>query len=165
MYILYAEKSEIISLQEKLSSDSDTQMVLDHYLWEQANIDAGITCVHTNTLERLTPHMINYHTFGAVSFKKGCFLGQEIIARTHHRGRTKRKLYRAVVKNTANVNIGTEIITAKGESAGFVVRQSSPHKDQTNVLIVLADHTIKSKLKVDNNELSVLELALQHEVA
>ena len=60
--------------------------------WRKAFIDAGIPTITTATTERYTPHMLNLDRLGAVSFDKGCYTGQEIVARTQHRGHTKRRL-------------------------------------------------------------------------
>ncbi|HEX2138084.1 MAG TPA: hypothetical protein VHG33_00070 [Woeseiaceae bacterium] len=60
--------------------------------WRKALVDAGIPTIDAATSERYTPHMLNLDLLGAVSFDKGCYTGQEIVARTQHRGQTKRRL-------------------------------------------------------------------------
>ncbi|HET6629352.1 MAG TPA: hypothetical protein VFG91_06235 [Woeseiaceae bacterium] len=60
--------------------------------WQRALIAAGIPTVTAATTEQYTPHMLNLDLLGAVSFSKGCYTGQEIVARTEYRGRTKRRL-------------------------------------------------------------------------
>lgn len=60
--------------------------------WKKALIAAGIPTVTAATTEQYTPHMLNLDLLGAVSFGKGCYTGQEIVARTEHRGQTKRRL-------------------------------------------------------------------------
>ncbi len=62
--------------------------------WQKALIEAGIPTVTAATAGQYTPHMLNLDRLGAVSFTKGCYTGQEIVARTEHRGRTKRRLRR-----------------------------------------------------------------------
>ncbi len=62
--------------------------------WQQALIAAGIATIGTATSEKYTPHMLNLDRLGAVSFSKGCYTGQEIVARTEHLGRVKRRLAR-----------------------------------------------------------------------
>jgi folate-binding protein YgfZ len=62
--------------------------------WQQALIAAGIATLGPATSEKYTPHMLNLDRLGAVSFSKGCYTGQEIVARTEHLGRVKRRLAR-----------------------------------------------------------------------
>lgn len=65
--------------------------------WRSARLAAGIADTGTATSGRYTPHMLNLDRLGVVSFTKGCYPGQEIVARTQHRGASKRRLmhYRA----------------------------------------------------------------------
>ena len=57
-------------------------------------IQNGHAFVGQKQLEEFTPHMLNLDLIGAVSLDKGCYPGQEIVARTHYRGKTKRRLFR-----------------------------------------------------------------------
>src|SRR3990167_546104 len=61
--------------------------------WQLANINARWALILPETAELFTPQMIALEKQGGVSFKKGCYLGQEIIARTEHLGKLKRHLY------------------------------------------------------------------------
>ncbi len=62
--------------------------------WRAARIQAGIVDVIPVTSGRYTPHMLNLDRIGAVSFSKGCYTGQEIVARTEYRGSVKRRAAR-----------------------------------------------------------------------
>lgn len=64
-------------------------------VWDELNIDAGIGEVCAATVEAFIPQMLNFDATGAVNFKKGCYTGQEVVARLHYRGSVKRRLYRA----------------------------------------------------------------------
>lgn len=57
-------------------------------------IESGFPWVGTAQSEQFTPHMLNLDLVGAVSFDKGCYTGQEIVARTHYKGATKRRTMR-----------------------------------------------------------------------
>ncbi len=56
-----------------------------------ANLRAGIPEIRQAQSEKFTPHMLNLDLLGAISFDKGCYTGQEVVARTHYRGATKRR--------------------------------------------------------------------------
>ena len=62
--------------------------------WLAADIAAGLPHVFAATSEQFTPQMLNLDLIDGVSFSKGCYTGQEIVARTHHRGRVKRRMLR-----------------------------------------------------------------------
>ncbi|MGB6977490.1 MAG: folate-binding protein, partial [Gammaproteobacteria bacterium] len=61
-------------------------------VWRLLDINAGILTIYPETCELFTPHMLDYPKWQAVSFTKGCYLGQEIVVRAEHLGRTKRRL-------------------------------------------------------------------------
>ncbi|APV52183.1 hypothetical protein BWI17_22420 [Betaproteobacteria bacterium GR16-43] len=60
--------------------------------WDAANIRAGVPTILAATQEAFTPQMVNFELIGGVNFKKGCYPGQEIVARTHYRGGLKRRM-------------------------------------------------------------------------
>lgn len=60
--------------------------------WQLALINAGMPVIDATTTEKYTPHMLNLDCLGAVSFTKGCYTGQEVVARTQHLGKSKRRL-------------------------------------------------------------------------
>ena len=72
----------------------DLGIVGDTDAWLLGNLWAGRPEVWQAQSEEFTPHMLNLDLLGAVSFDKGCYPGQEIVARTHYRGATKRRTHR-----------------------------------------------------------------------
>lgn len=66
---------------------------LDDSAWRAALITAGIPTITEETSEQYTPHMLNLDLLGAISFSKGCYTGQEVVARTEHLGKAKRRLF------------------------------------------------------------------------
>lgn len=70
----------------------DNIPALDAESWRAARIRAGQVTIDASNSESFTPHMLSLDRAGAVSFEKGCYTGQEIVARTEHRGRVKRRL-------------------------------------------------------------------------
>ena len=57
-------------------------------------IRAGVPNIDDTNTEAFTPHMLNLDKLGAISFSKGCYTGQEVVARTEHLGQSKRRLMR-----------------------------------------------------------------------
>jgi tRNA-modifying protein YgfZ len=63
-------------------------------IWRQLDIIAGLPQVYGATSEEFVAQMLNLDVVGAIAFDKGCYTGQEVIARAHYRGRVKRRLQR-----------------------------------------------------------------------
>lgn len=89
--------------------------------WHLAKIEAGIATIFPATSELFTPHMLNYPELGAISFDKGCYLGQEIIARTHYLGKTKRHVVKENISTANNSKPGDKITNERNEEIGCIV--------------------------------------------
>ncbi|CAN5215978.1 folate-binding protein YgfZ [soil metagenome] len=110
------------------------------YYWDYLDIVAGIPCVYTTTIGLFTPHQINYPTLGGVSFQKGCYPGQEIIARMHYLGKLKQHMYRATLATeNAIPKPGTELCDADQHTIGNIVRVSMSNQENYEVLVVVQD--------------------------
>ena len=90
-----------------------------HEAFANACVEAGFVVVSAAVSERFLPQMIGLTAAGAVSFSKGCYLGQEVVARAEHRGEVKQKLCRFAVDGDAPA-LGAEVVAA-GKKAGAVV--------------------------------------------
>lgn len=88
-------------------------------VWQQAEIEDGLAWVGSQTTEEFIPQMFNYHHIGGIDFDKGCYLGQEIIARLEYRGKLKRKLHRGLTINP--VAPGDDLLDAQGKVAGSLI--------------------------------------------
>lgn len=63
--------------------------------WRSDRIARGIPTIYPSTTDHFVPQMCNLDLLGAISFDKGCYTGQEIVARLHYLGQVKRRMYRA----------------------------------------------------------------------
>ncbi|WP_416397810.1 YgfZ/GcvT domain-containing protein [Allohahella sp. A8] len=73
------------ALRSRFASTKD-----DDYLWQAAMLALGIPRLDADNSESFTAHALGLHSLGAISFSKGCFTGQEIVARTHYLGSAKK---------------------------------------------------------------------------
>ena len=73
-----------------------------------ALIKAGIPQIDARNTEVFTPHMLNLDKLDAISFTKGCYTGQEIVARTEHRGKSKRRMMRYIA-NHDGIKVGADV--------------------------------------------------------
>lgn len=79
--------------------------------WRALDIQAGIPLVVQATQEQFVPQMINFEVLGGVNFRKGCYPGQEIVARSQYLGKLKRRMLPAQVAATG-VTPGTEVFAS-----------------------------------------------------
>lgn len=112
--------------------------------WRRLHIHAGNAEVCAATSEMFLPHMLNYHETGAINFKKGCYTGQEIVARTHYRGQVKRHLLRAELNGPPPV-AGSDISNNSGKLVGNVVDSVAINADSTELLAVVADESLDTQ--------------------
>ena len=75
-------------------------------VWRWLDIQAGVPNVFPGTVEEFVPQMANLELLGGVDFKKGCYPGQEIVARMQYLGRLKQRMYRAHVEADASPQPG-----------------------------------------------------------
>ncbi|MBM3107702.1 folate-binding protein YgfZ [Pseudomonas sp. V1] len=114
--------------------------------WLLGQIRAGIGQVMAQTRELFIPQMINLQAVGGVSFKKGCYTGQEIVARMQYLGKLKRRQYRVSLAGENVPEPGTEIFSpTHGSSVGEVVL-AARSTDGIELLAVLTADAVQ-----DNN--------------
>jgi folate-binding protein YgfZ len=90
--------------------------------WLLGQVRAGIGQVMPSTRELFIPQMLNLQAVGAVSFKKGCYTGQEIVARMQYLGKLKRRLYRLQLDASELPEPGAQLFSpTHGSSIGEVV--------------------------------------------
>jgi folate-binding protein YgfZ len=97
--------------------------------WDWLNIRGGMPVILPQTQEQFVPQMANLDLIGAVNFKKGCYPGQEIVARMQYLGKNKRRLYLAHLHAEAIPKAGAELFSMEmeGQACGMVVNaQASP---------------------------------------
>src|SRR5574344_1803064 len=98
---------------------------LDAALWAWGEVRSGVATLSAPLVETFVPQMRNYESVGGVHFKKGCYPGQEVVARSQFRGQLKRRTYLA--HSPSALAVGAEIFTAEdAEQAVGLVVQSAP---------------------------------------
>ncbi|WP_018992359.1 CAF17-like 4Fe-4S cluster assembly/insertion protein YgfZ [Aromatoleum toluclasticum] len=91
--------------------------------WQLAMIRAGLPLITATTQEEFVAQMLNFEVIGGVSFNKGCYPGQEIVARTQYLGKLKKRMYRVHVPGEASPAAGSDLFTPEfgNQSAGKLV--------------------------------------------
>lgn len=93
----------------------------DSNAWHRVLVENHIPLIYTASREKIIPQQINYDLTGSINFKKGCYTGQEIVARTHYLGKVKRRL--AYFSTQAQPQIGQSVISpiVDNQEVGFIV--------------------------------------------
>ncbi|MCO1334938.1 folate-binding protein [Microbulbifer sp. OS29] len=154
---LLVPTSQAQQMWQKLSPESEAT---GYDRWQKRQIEAGIPQVDAATTEMFIPQMTNLHLLGGVSFKKGCYTGQEVVARMQFRGAAKRRLYRASCASGDLPSAGLEVYGDGEQSIGNLV-EACHSKEGIQLLAVLtiakvaAGQTLHLK---DGRHLEILEL-------
>ncbi|WP_027211239.1 CAF17-like 4Fe-4S cluster assembly/insertion protein YgfZ [Burkholderia sp. WSM2232] len=124
-------ESQLPALREKLQQVSPA-------VWDWLDIRAGEPRITQPVVEQFVPQMVNFDVLGAVNFKKGCYPGQEVVARSQYRGTIKRRTSLAnVAGELGTVKAGVELFHSDdpGQPCGMVVNAASARDGGVDVLV------------------------------
>ena len=140
--VIVIERSELDKI--SLESGPDNR---NPEAWRAHTVSRGEARVRELTTGRYLPQDLNYDLAGWIAFDKGCYTGQEIIARLHWRGQPKRRLYRA--KTTTAPQLGASLKRkADGASRGSVVGLGRTG-DPTTILLEATTEALTETLWVE----------------
>lgn len=158
---LWVPAAEAETIQQRLAAQL-AEASLEH--WQLAQIRAGIGQVFGETRELFIPQMINLQALGGVSFKKGCYTGQEIVARMQYLGKLKRRLHRLAIENTDSPvpGRGMELFSpVHNSSVGEVVLAARADGVLELLAVLLEDAAADGRIflgSIDGEPLTLLDL-------
>ncbi|CAA6806079.1 MAG: Folate-dependent protein for Fe/S cluster synthesis/repair in oxidative stress [uncultured Thiotrichaceae bacterium] len=126
--------------------------------WDYYDVEAGIPHVTAANTEAWVPQMMNLHLTNAISFSKGCFPGQEVVARLKYLGKNKRMTYRLAIDSVEQPAIGTVVKNAGGTEAGKVLNTALNPDGKVEVLAVMKTAEVANELTLDGYAVTVLDL-------
>jgi hypothetical protein len=109
----------------------------DAALWRWLDIRAGLPLVTAATRDQLVPQMANLELLGGVSFDKGCYTGQEIVARTQHLGKVKRRMFLANAPVAARAGDALFSDDLGAQASGVVVNAEASPEGGSDLLAVV----------------------------
>jgi folate-binding protein YgfZ len=117
----------------------------------------GLPAIGAQLVEHFVAQMLNLDLLDALSFDKGCYPGQEVIARVHHRGSVKRRMRRYASPDAAPPAPATAVQDAAGNAVGEVVRAAGTTAGVE--LLAVVDHAAAGGvLQIGNTQLRELPL-------
>lgn len=131
--------------------------------WQLAMIRAGIPLITASTQEEFVAQMLNYEVIGGVNFQKGCYPGQEIVARTQYLGKLKKRMYRVRFASDETPQPGADLFSPEfgDQSAGKLVNVVAAPEGGFEALAVLQTSSADAEIHLgrpDGPRLSILEL-------
>jgi hypothetical protein len=143
----YVIIAPVVAAQQMFHRLEDSATPASPEAWEWTMIRAGIPTILTATRESFVPQMANFDLIGAVNFRKGCYPGQEIVARTQYRGILKRRMALAHVAGGAAPVPGQTVFSPSfGEqAAGEVVNAAPAPGGGTDFLVVAQVESLRQR--------------------
>jgi folate-binding protein YgfZ len=151
-YLCIGSQQELGHLCSNLLSSS--WEITNEASWQLFNITQGLPDVYQTTQEKFTPQQLNFDLIGGVSFKKGCYPGQEIVARLHYLGTPSRRLFSAQCKSETLPTAGDEITSQDNAIVGHVVSAQFQSEDTLHLLISLKLSEIDSAMFIHEDTLT-----------
>ncbi len=112
--------------------------------WRLLDILAGLPNVYAGNEEAFTPQMLNLDALNGISFKKGCYPGQEVVARVHYLGKVKRRMYLLTFSARPPIEAGAKLFAEdndSGQSIGTIVSAARHPDGGTSALgVLLSDY-------------------------
>jgi len=127
--------------------------------WEWLEIQAGIPDIYVQTQEEFVPQMVNLDLLDAINFKKGCYTGQEIVARTHYLGKVKRRTHLAHLNTSSPPQAGNDVLNTNNEVVGKIVRSAPAPNGGYDVLAEIRLESVEAgDLFVNGIKIDILQL-------
>ena len=114
--------------------------------WDWLNICSGLPVIVPKTQEEFVPQMANLDVIGGINFKKGCYPGQEIVARMHYLGKLKRRMYLAHLACPDAPQAGDELFSAdmEGQASGMIANAAPAPDGGYDILAVIQTASVES---------------------
>lgn len=150
-YALFGPADQMIEAWKSLRSNAD---LTNSYDWNLLNIAAGVPEVNTNTSGQFVAQFLNLDKLDAINFKKGCFPGQEIIARMHYRGKVTKRMFRIRFEENLDLKAGEPLVLKDSNDKSHRLTVISANPNIYNGTLCLAVGTLKSLEAVEGDLLT-----------
>ncbi|MDJ0928415.1 MAG: folate-binding protein [Gammaproteobacteria bacterium] len=151
-WLLAADPDALPELQDTVTGDPE---------WAAADVAAGLPGICAATAETFVPQMVNLDLLDGISFTKGCYVGQEVVARTQNLGRIKRRMFR--YRASASAAPGAALLDPDGDTVGKIVRCAAG-PDGPELLAVVQLGAVGRPLSLASDTAPLVPLRLPYEV-
>lgn len=119
-------------------------------LWKDFLINNGIPFIYLASQELFIPQNVNYDLINGINFKKGCYTGQEIVARTHYLGKVKKRMYQFTCKEEAKIAQKVISPIIDNQEAGIIVDFVQREEDYFGLIVLQIECIDKIFLDKEN---------------
>ena len=158
-------KKYAVFFKTEITDISDQDFAVEAKLNSLDRIRAGMADITSETTDQFIPQMLNLDLLDFISFKKGCYTGQEVVARAHYLGAVKRRMYLLALATNSVPASGQILSNSEGKQLGTIVNAESNEQGKVEALAVLSTSSTEIKTVVlDQTETSVELLNLPYEL-
>ena len=159
-------KKYAVFFKAEITDVSDSYSNSQPPLSDLERLRAGRAEVVGETVEMFIPQMLNLDALGYLNFKKGCYTGQEIVARAHYRCAVKRRMHHLALCTDTVPSPGDEIKNSDGKSIGNIASAVRVDDDKVEILAVINDkHSDAIEMQIADQALTaVTHLPLPYEI-
>lgn len=135
-YLILAPASDAPAVRATLEAGAHEE---PETAWAKLDIEAGVPWIVPATQDEYIPQMVNLDLIGGVSYSKGCYPGQEIVARTHHLGRVKQRMHHIRMPDEGAPDPGDPLYSALfgSEQASGTLVNAAPHAQRGHVALAV----------------------------
>ncbi|MDH5444715.1 MAG: folate-binding protein [Gammaproteobacteria bacterium] len=156
---IHGPVAELIPVWEGLA---DKSTMVGSAIWSLLDIQTGLPVIQSETTESFVPQMVNLELINGVSFKKGCYPGQEIVARMQYLGKLKKRMFRAHIQSDESIYPGDALYSGSSDnkqSVGNIVNaQPSPDGGYDVLAVIQVTEADQGEVRVGNKNGSILEI-------
>lgn len=141
---------------EVVTEDNSIQSINEND-WILADIKRGLAIIDKNNSEKYIPQMINLDLLEGISFSKGCYTGQEVVARVQHRGKIKQRMFYITFESNSNEIDAQSEVMCKDKKVGSIVI-SKKSDNYFHALAVINTSNSDEDLLLDGSEVNLTNL-------
>lgn len=147
-YLLIADVDKTISFwSERIEQGFQ---VCNSQQWQALDLNAGLAWLDETSSEEYIPQMLNLDKFGGISFTKGCYTGQEVVARTHYLGKAKRELFLTEVAADTVFAEDNCVMDEAGQVVGQILTKYLDYSAYKMLLVLQISAVEATELKLNN---------------
>ena len=159
-------KKYAVFFKTEITDISDQDLAVEAKLNSLDRIRAGMADITSETTDQFIPQMLNLDLLDFISFKKGCYTGQEVVARAHYLGAVKRRMYLIALSTDSVPESGQTLSNSEGKQLGTIVNAEANEQGQVEALAVLSTSSTQiTSVVLDNTETFVERLNLPYDLS
>ena len=159
-------KKYAVFFKTEITDISDQDLAVDATLNGLDRLRAGMADITAETTDQFIPQMLNLDVLDFISFKKGCYTGQEVVARAHYLGAVKRRMYLIALSTDSLPGSGQTLSNSEGKQLGTIVNAEANEQGQVEALAVLSTSSTEiTSVVLDNTETSMERLNLPYDLS